>query len=58
MFAQKDWARISVTVSGGRTKLESLECASVLNEVVEQFVSDYTRLNGYEKDVFSISITR
>ena len=58
MFAQKDWAQISVTVSGGRTKRESLECASALNEVVEQFVSDYTRLNGYEKGAFSISITR
>lgn len=58
VFAQKDWAQISVTVSGGRTQRESLECASALNEVVEQFVSDYARLNGYEKDVFSISITR
>gem|GEM_PF-6638635 len=50
-----EWARISVTVTGGPTKRENMECASVLKTTVEKFFEEYSKIYGDADNVWSVN---
>ena len=54
VFTHEDWAEIRITVSGGRSKHECLECIGDIDKTIGKFFSEFSRVNGYAENSLSV----